>query len=437
MNHLSSNTFTPEWFVTEVQSLIQHFLWDGKPPKIKNTVITNTIEKGGLQFPNIDLIIRTQKLAWVRRMIENPNAAWMQLLYTILPAIDINSIFKCTIDPQLLGDTIPNFYSQILHGWFELHPLPKSSLDIRREMIWYNKYITINDKPFFKPNLFRNGVHNLNNLINKDGKIYKYHDFINRYNVNINEFEYMKLIDAIPQDWRKKMQNCAFSTNMVKNNEKPHIKINNIDKHILQISSKEIYLKLLKNIETEPSCINAWNQRLQLTVPIKDWQYIFTLAKSTISDTKVIELQYKIIHRCYATDSIIAKWDNTKSEHCDKCQSKANILHNFALCPDVKAFWESLRTKSDAIKITTPNALTTQDIIFGKYKEAKYDHFNHLCMYAKYYIHRQYIAKKDLNISNFITYYSFILSVERQKYTEKNQSHIFKQRFAKCSICQR
>ena len=158
---------------------------------------------------------------------------------------------------------------------------------------------------------------------------------------------------------------------------------------------------------------------LQPAVLLKDWQYIFTLAKCTISNTKVIELQYKIIHRCYATDSIIAKWDHTKSEHCDKCQSNANILHNFALCPDVKTFWESLRTKSHAVKITTPNILTTQDILFGKYKEAKYNHFNHLCLYAKYYIHRQYIAKKPLNINNFITYYTYILSVERQKYTEK------------------
>ena len=106
--------------------------------KPQKNVITNIIEKGGLKFPNIDIIIRTQKLAWVRRMIGNPNAVWMQLLYTILPDIDINSTLKCTIDPQLLGDTIPNFYSQILYARFELHPLPKKSLDMHQEMIWYN-----------------------------------------------------------------------------------------------------------------------------------------------------------------------------------------------------------------------------------------------------------------------------------------------------------
>ena len=434
MHHLTSNTFTPEWFVIEMQSLIQNFLWDDKPPKIKNSVITNTPEKGGIQFPNIDLIIKTQKLAWVKRILEHKNAAWLQLLYSILPEMDINSILKCTIDPKRLGDELPNFYKQILYAWFELHPQPHSNLEIRREMIWYNKYIKIDDKPFFNADMYRSGIHCLNDLINTEGKIYKYNELINRYNTNIRHFEYIKIIDAIPAEWRRKIQCCSFSTNMVKNKESPHVKINNIDKNILVITSKEMYLKLLKCNETPPTCIAKWNEKLNLTLSSKDWEYIFTLPKYTLSDTKVMELQLKIIHRCYATDSIISKWDNSKSEHCLKCKNKANILHNFFECTEVGSFWNHFKTKAKTANITTPTTLTAPDILFGKYKQAKYDAFNHCCMYAKYYIHRQYIMGNTLNINNFFTYYEYILMVEKQRYTERDQLLIFKQRFGNCTL---
>ena len=41
-----SSLTTPEWFVIKAQELIFDFLWNGKLPKVKNNVITNTIEKG-------------------------------------------------------------------------------------------------------------------------------------------------------------------------------------------------------------------------------------------------------------------------------------------------------------------------------------------------------------------------------------------------------
>ena len=55
-------------------------------------------------------------------------------------------------------------------------------------------------------------------------------------------------------------------------------------------------------------------------------------------------------------------------------------------------------------------------------------------MYAKYYIHKQYIMGKTLNINNFFTFYEYILMVEKQRYIEKDQIIIFKQRFGKCTL---
>ena len=91
LNYTIASLATPQWFVDKAQSMIFEFLWDGKPPKIKNSVITNLVEKdhqkiknsvitnlvenGGLRIPVIECIVKAQKAAWINRIIRNPNVA--------------------------------------------------------------------------------------------------------------------------------------------------------------------------------------------------------------------------------------------------------------------------------------------------------------------------------------------------------------------------
>ena len=193
-------------------------------------------------------------------------------------------------------------------------------------------------------------------------------------------------------------------------------------------------MKLLKQQEVTPNCINAWNLRLQLNLSNLDWSYIFTLPKNTICDTKVLEMQFKILHRCHATDSLISKWDNTKSEHCLICKQKANILHKFVLCPTIQNFWHKFELFLKTYTIDHPQTLSQDNIILGLFKQAKYDMLNHVMLYAKFYIHIQHIAGRPVYINNFINYYKYVLLIERQRYSEKGQQQIFNSRFGKSHL---
>ena len=86
---------------------------DDKPPQIKNGVITNTIEKCGLRFPNIDVLIKSQKAAWVKCIVENKDAVWMQLFYSTLPYVDLSHFLECSIDAKYLSDDILSFSHQV------------------------------------------------------------------------------------------------------------------------------------------------------------------------------------------------------------------------------------------------------------------------------------------------------------------------------------
>ena len=191
--------------------------------------------------------------------------------------MSIKHILKSSIDPSRLADYIPNFYRQILWAWFETSPSQGSALDIRRQILWFNKYIKIENKPIFKNHMYNKGVCYINDLLDNNGNILNYCDFIKQKNLTIDQFYYMKLIDAIPKIWRNMLKNCNFPLNTINNNEDPHIKINNIDKNITQVKTKELYLLLLNAMETKPNCIEAWNIRLNSELSAEDWSLIFCL----------------------------------------------------------------------------------------------------------------------------------------------------------------
>ena len=434
INHVIANISTPQWFVEHLQQKLFAFLWDDKPPKVKNTTMLNTPEKGGLKFPDIDTMVKSQKLSWIKRMIENKDAAWMQLLYNFLPDMSIKHILKCSIDPRRLAEYIPDFYRQILYAWFDLNTDPTTGLDIKRQIIWLNKHITIKNKPIYNRKLYQKGVISINDLIGNDRNFYTYEEFTALYGIPVNRLYYMGIIDAIPKEWKKQLKTCYIPNFLINNDEDPHIEINQHQINITQVKSRDMYIKLQSFKEQEPTCIQSWNQRLNAQITPDDWAYIFTLPKLTVCDTKVIELQFKILHRFYATNSIISKWDETKNANCRVCKQKANILHNFVTCTEVHAFWEQLTQEFIKLNIDNTRHISNEDILFGRYIQAKYDLFNHAVMYAKYYIHKQFVADKPLSTRNFIELYRHILIIERERYVAKDKLKEFNQRFARTNL---
>ena len=168
-----------------------------------------------------------------------------------------------------------------------------------------------------------------------------------------------------------------------------------------------------------------------------DWRKIFSLPKLTTLETKVLNVQYKILHRCYATDSKISKWNKNKDPICIKCKREANITHNFFFCDEIKTFWHRFEQWYSENFNSEYIILSIEDVIFGKYNGCDNDCLNHAILYAKFYIHKQYILGKIVAFENYICFYKFVLECEKQRYTMKNKIDTFRKRFKKCKLLSR
>ena len=72
--------------------------------------------------------------------------------------------------------------------------------------------------------------------------------------------------------------------------------------------------------------------------------------------------------------------------------------------------------------------------MFGRFKQPKFDLFNHAMLHAKYFIHKQFVGKKDLNIEAFLSFYKHTLLIERQRCVSSNKLIEFNLRFGRCLL---
>ena len=84
-------------------------------------------------------------------------------------------------------------------SWFALKQEPLTVSDVQREVIWKNKYITVNNKSLFNKALYAEGLIFINDIIQKNGKFIPYNSLINKFKNSISSFEYICLKDAFPQ----------------------------------------------------------------------------------------------------------------------------------------------------------------------------------------------------------------------------------------------
>lgn len=110
-----------------------------------NTII-QSVEEGGLRLMDIGTRIKVNRLSWIRRIILAEESSVAETLRHLTNKKDITIILgsKCHFLKNI-QERSP-FYGQMLHTWDEYHnSLPQGEEEIRREVIWHNSRIEIED----------------------------------------------------------------------------------------------------------------------------------------------------------------------------------------------------------------------------------------------------------------------------------------------------
>ena len=423
-----------EQFVENVQKEVNSFIWDGKKPKIKQKVAYQSIENGGLAIPNIELFMKANRAMWIKRLLMKNNRC-IEYLKMFLPKMDFSYFIKCNYNPVDLPQDIPRFYYQILFAWFNLKKEPQTPLDIRRELIVLNQYISIDNKYVYNNKLILNKKIMINDFFKPEGKPLSYNEFIEKEGNIVSFFDYIAYIDAIPRKWKKLLRNQTISTICFNINEQPVCHISNTIQYrnVFMMSSRELYWSMLNENLLSPSCINAWNKRLVTKIENTTWEKLFILPFKCTQNIHVKDFQLKIIHRFYASNSLVSKWDKDTKGSCDLCKfENANILHIFVECPYTQKFWENIDKWLRPVVFPYTAELDSLNMLFGIVPYSLGNHcVNHCLIYCRFFIHSETRNSNKPTLNKFIQYYKYILQIEKETFIVRNELKLFSKLFGK------
>lgn len=145
---------------------------------------------------------------------------------------------------------------------------------------------------------------------------------------------------------------------------------------------------------------------------LNTWKMIYCNPIEILVENKVVELQYKILHRIVGTNKLLYKMGKRTSPNCDNCSMyPETIEHLFYECINVKKFWFKFFDKfyeREHIRIN----ITCKDILLyiNFEKESTNVLVNILILYGKLYLYKCKMEKVNPDIHMYAKYVAFKLA---------------------------
>jgi hypothetical protein len=287
---------SPDTFKDTIIDIAYKFIWSNKPEKIRRQTLIAEYEKGGLKMIDIGSFFKAQKVMWVKRLQTTDTASWKAApLFYLKEFLGVNT-FKCNMGIKDKPKNFPHFYWHVIQSWLEIqkitHIEKKSPIEIRRQCIWLNNKIKINNSEIKWVEWSNKGINIIHDIINEDGTFLTPGELETKYNIKCNFLSYNALKDAIPIEWRTHLKTMKVPRQAISFNEDIHVKIGKHFKNINKITNKDIYWIFVKQIQEEP--IFKFKMTTELKIKDNEWETIFKIP-STLKDTKIRDFQYKLL----------------------------------------------------------------------------------------------------------------------------------------------
>ena len=418
--YVASVIHTPEKVFKEVKDLIVEFMWNGKGKKIAYDVLIQTVEEGGLKLVDFESKVKTLKISWIKRMVTDNMQNWKAAPSSFLNTTNFGLYFMCN---QGKKEITPKFYQDIHNYWSELQNIEKiDPYLIINQVIWNNRYLTINKKPFLWTEWRTSGIVYIHDILNNEGQFLSQNEINELYEINCNFLNALQIRQCIPLNWRVAIQNSNIDRIKKEERNLPALIING-KRYILQkVKTNILYWAYVKKKARRPSCIQRWYENYPNLQSLESniWETIFSFSFNITRETTLQSFQYRLIHRIIPCNNKLYEWRLTTDTKCTYCNhNDDDIVHFILYCPKTRAFWlyffKWWNRLSD-VQIPLDYEAIEESILFGfQVDEDVFKVFNYCVLVAKYYVYKQKLFN-DNKIDN----YEYLCELKYKLQVEEN-----------------
>ena len=143
---------TSKPLIDSINKIIFRFIWEGKPSKIKRKTIIAEKKRSGLKMIDFEIMERTLKLTWIKRIAEAGDASWKTILnYAVRQFGGIDFLINCDYDVKALNlEQLPEFYCTVLCYWQEFrYSSDNKEIPVYDRIIWNNRNIWLDGMTIF------------------------------------------------------------------------------------------------------------------------------------------------------------------------------------------------------------------------------------------------------------------------------------------------
>ena len=232
-------------------------------------------------MPDIKSIIKANKLTWINRLLNGSGN-----LVSIVQNVCGIKVLKEFIDkkvPSSYTVHMPDFYKQLFEYWDELHGIePHGKADILNESLWLNKFLLVEDKPYFLREWSEHGINHIYDIVHGDGRLFNLTELQLRYDFQIIVMQYNSIISSIPVTWRKEMKNGSQDIMVTRYND-IGVYINNRRIGVQRLKCRDYYWHIVGKKYVIPTCTKKWEQLYSDYT--FDWNNIFLCPFVSVRET--------------------------------------------------------------------------------------------------------------------------------------------------------
>ena len=328
--HVLSPLPTNHQAIKELNGAFYHFLWDGKPDKIKRNIMINDYSNGGLKMIDLFSFNKSLKTIWIKKYLDKTNLGKWKLFFERElgryggEAVFLGNLNKTDIKHHFSSTNI--FINEILMIWSEVNYTDNiSSLQhYQSQPLWNNSLIRIDSKPIYFREWLANGISTIRSLMKDANKPLSYEEFQNKYGLKACPLAFGGIIATL-KNLRKRFKENIDSPE--KDEIEPFIKI-----FLKAKKPSNLTYKILVATKSEaPETSQAkWHEDCDLEKGEFDWKRAFQSTKICTKSTKLIIFQFKFLHRRLPTNSFLYKINVKDSDRCSFCEKETEtLLHLF------------------------------------------------------------------------------------------------------------
>ena len=314
-------------FLQTFNMMCKDFIWNYGKAKISLEILQSNKDQGGLGLVNLMNKDKSVKIQWIKKIIEEENELMRIFAYQAIQNPIGHLIWETNLkkqDIKTLTDR-ENFWTSVLSIWSEFNFQSITAQEqIRKQIIWFNSKIGIQDKVIFYKKWFEAGIRRIKDLFSEQGVMKSIKQIEQEYHIYPTFTELYRIFSAIPVTWKRWLR----SSNDYRS------ALSNLDRIITFPSvTRNIYRILNEKERVLEKTLRKWQNSYLPSLEYDELERTIRNLYSITNCVKLRSFQYRFFLKAVVTNIQFYYYKIREDSLCYFCEvEKESIKHLFYDC---------------------------------------------------------------------------------------------------------